>query len=444
MQQLTKASIVFVVAILGSTSTAAHADEITDWNQMLLRAELATGSSPFMSIHHAAIVQAAVFDAVNGIDPRYTPLHVAPAAPAGASARAAAVQAAYATLVQLFPTQKALFDARRFVSLAALAAREDPAAIASGVAWGQSVAEQIIAWRSTDGTNVVLPPFLGGSGPGVWRPTPPGFAPGAAQAFATATPWVLTSPSQFRPAGFPPLTSAAYAADFNEVKLMGRATSTARSTDQTTLALFWASASSPVYLWDTVALSLLNRDDEEARDGVDRSDSSTRPDRSDGRRGHSLVSHARLLALVNIAMADAFIAIWDSKYFYVLWRPITAIALADTDGNPATTEDPTWLPLVVTPPYPSYASGLVGVSTAAATVLSAEFGEHTHFTMKSDLLLGVTRSFRSFSAAIDEAVDARVFAGIHYRFDDLDARTCGTSVASYILDHAVLRAHGQP
>jgi hypothetical protein len=415
-------ALAFGLATLGSTFTIAQADEITDWNRVLTRTLLVGVVGTPAAMRSAAIVQAAVFDAVNGIDQRFTPIHVEPAAPAGASARAAAVQAAYATLVQLYPAQKTLLDAQRFVSLAEIAEREDPGAIASGITWGQTVAIEMLAFRSTDGTNAVLPPFIGGTAPGEWRPTPPGFLPMAAVPFATATPWILTSPSQFRPPPPPALTSAEYTADFNEVKLLGSATSTARTVEQTTSAYFWQSSTSPAFVWDTAALSLLARNNED-------------------HRRHALVEHARLLAMVNIALADAFIAIWDSKLTYFSWRPITAIQLAETDGNPATTADPIWMPLLVTPPYPDYVSGQSGVSAAAATVLASEFGNHTRVTLRSDQLLNVTRSFHSFSAAIDEIVEARVSEGIHFRFADTAGVALGRTVANYILEHAMQPLH---
>jgi hypothetical protein len=191
----------------------------------------------------AAIVHTAVFDAVNGIDRRYTPIHVAPAGPAGASREAAAVQAAYVTLVQLYPTQKALFDARRAVSMAVLESHTSQAAIASGVAWGQTVADAILAWRGADGFTPAPPPFLGAAVVGTWRPTPPACAPGAVPQFASMVPWVIGAPSQFRPAGPPALASARYTKDFNEVKTIGNISSTVRTPDQTVYAWFWNSTS---------------------------------------------------------------------------------------------------------------------------------------------------------------------------------------------------------
>ena len=285
MRRTYRCLLAFVVVTL--VAGTAWADEITDWNQTMLRAALVGGTSPPVTTRVAAIVQAAVFDAVNGIARRYTPIHVAPAGPAGASRDAAAVQAAYATLVQLYPAQKATFDARLAVSLAVLGEQESSAAIASGLAWGQTVADAILAWRSTDGFTPAPPPFLGGTAVGQWRPTPPAFASGAVPQFAYMTPWAIAAPSQFRPAGPPALTSARYARDFNETKTMGNMLSATRTPDQTVYAWFWASAT-PSFLWNTVAVSLVNGSSSESDEDGDR--------HSHDKRHDSTLQNARLLA----------------------------------------------------------------------------------------------------------------------------------------------------
>src|SRR6267142_4136750 len=198
----------FVVLTLAALSLVgvrpAAADVVTDWNQITLNAIKTAGTSPAATPRVLAIVQASVFDAVNGIERRYTPYHVDFDAPRGASRRAAAIQAAYATLVKLFPSQKSTLDAEREVSLAAITDDgdfEDSQSIGRGIEWGQSVADDILAWRSTDGFNIVLPPFTGGTAVGQWRPTPPAFAPANFPQMATMTPFALVAPSQFRPAG---------------------------------------------------------------------------------------------------------------------------------------------------------------------------------------------------------------------------------------------------
>jgi membrane-associated phospholipid phosphatase len=418
-----------LMKLLGAPSIA-RADDVTDWNQHMLRAGTVGGTSPIVMSRVAAIIQASVFDAVNGIDRKYAPVHVPPAGPADASRRAAAVEAAYTALVALYPAQKSIFDARLAVSLTAIASdpHETSAGIASGIAWGQTAANGILSWRATDGFTPAPPPFVGGTAVGEWRPTPPGLLPGAGPQFAYMTPWSIAAPSQFRPGGPPALTSARYAADFNETKTMGSIASSTRTADQTIYAWFWA-ASTATYLWNNVADSLIERGDE---------------DDDSGRWGegrNSLLENARVLALLDLAMADAGIACWEAKYHYVFWRPVTAIPLADTDGNPATSADPSWAPLFATPAHPEYPSGHSTVSGAAAVVLASFFGEKKHFTMDNDLLIGVTRSFQSFTQALDEVKNARIFAGIHFRSACDDGQATGIQVANWVLDNALLPVH---
>jgi len=423
-----------VVTLIGST---AYADSVVDWNQTLFRAGLVAGTTPLVMTRVAAIVQAAVFDAVNGIDRRYAPIHVPPAGPAGASRDAAAVQAAYATLVQLYPTQKSLFDARLAVSLAVIETHASSAAVASGVAWGQTVANAILAWRNADGFTPPPPPFLGAAIVGTWRPTPPAFAPGAGPQFAYMVPWAIGAPSQFRPGGPPALTSARYAKDFNETKTIGSVSSTARTADQTVFSWFWNSSTAS-YLWNTVAASLIDRTDEDDR-RHSRDEDRDSDDDSRSWRHNTTLKNARLFALLNLSMADAAIGCWEAKYTYIFWRPVTAIPEAAADGNAATTADPTWAPLFATPAHPEYPSGHSCVSGAAGVVLADAFGEHTRFTVESDAMPGITRSFRSFSSALEEVANARVFAGIHFRSATDDGQVLGESVGHYVLEHAAQR-----
>jgi len=435
MQTFLRTLIVGVVLTVGGpvvwSAPAAPTDEISSWNQMLFRAGLVGATSPLVITRVAAIVQASVFDAVNGIDHRYTPIHVPPAALPGASRDAAAVQAAYATLVQLYPAQKGTFDARRAVSLTSIGTREGGAAIANGIAWGQTVADAILAWRSTDGFTPAPPAFVGGTAVGQWRPTPPAFASGAGPQFAYMTPWVIYAPSQFRPVGPPALTSDQYAREFKETKTMGSASSSTRTPDQTTASWFWASSTAS-YLWNDVALTLIAH----ARDDYN--------DDWRHQRRSSTLENARLLALLNLAIADAAIGCWEAKYTYVFWRPVTAIPLADTDGNPATAADPTWAPLFATPAHPEYPSGHSCVSGAAAGVLADYFGDSTRFRVISDVMPGVARSFDRFSDALVEVQNARIFAGIHFRSATRDGQTLGASVAEFVLQNAaqpVYRSH---
>lgn len=401
-----------------------RATEIADWNAIMFQAAQAAGTSPIVMTRFAAIVQSAVFDAVNGIERRYSPVHVTHAAPPGASKRAAAVTAAYSTLVSLYPAQKSMLDQKLAASLAAIAnenEREHSMSISRGIDWGQMVAAEILGWRSTDGFTPAPPPFLGGTAPGEWRPTPPGFTPGAVPQFAYMTPWAIQSPSQFRPAGPPALGSARYASDFNEVKLMGSITSATRTPDQTFYSQFWASTSAN-YLWNKVALALA------------------------AQRQLSFSEQARMLAWLNLAMADAGIGCWDAKYHYSFWRPVTAIPLANSDSNPATTPDPTWAPLLVTPGFPEYPSAHSTVSSAGATVLAHVFGDTTWFAMVSDApsMVGVVRMFGDFSQALKEVANARVFAGIHFRAATDDGQAQGASIGRYVVERALQPVHGNP
>ena len=432
---------IFVILLVVSP---AKADEVTAWNETLFRSALVAVTSPLNVGRFAALVQAAVFDAVNGIDRRYTPIHVAPAGPAGASRAAAAAQAAYVILSKGYgqggvftpPNQQATLDADLTASLARIAARDNAASIASGRTWGQTVADAIWTWRLTDGFSLAPPTNTGSSALGQWRPTPNAPYPGTSTPFVgypqyvTMTPWAIESPSQFRPAGPPALTSAQYARDFNETKLMGRQTSTARSSDQTVYSWFWQTGTAP-YLWNHVAVSLLQRRDDDHDDQND--------DR--GSRGDTLLRNARVLASLDVAMADAAIGCWDAKAAYNFWRPITAIRETADDGNPATTPDPGWTPLFATPAHPDYPSGHSCVSGAATTILANEFGEHTRFDVTSDLLLSVTRSFHTFTDALEEVKNARIFAGIHFRTACEDGTILGKGVAQFVLDHKFQRVH---
>jgi hypothetical protein len=418
----TLGSLLLALILAGFLGTSVSADEVTDWNAIMFQAAHVAVTNPIVMSRNAAIVQAAVFDAVNGIDRRATPLHVPPAAPRGASRRAAAVQAAYATLVKLYPAQQAtLLDPARAASLGAVARegdREERVSIGRGIAWGQTVADAIWAWRLGDGVSTPTPPFLGGAAAGQWRPTLPALLPGALPQWATMTPWVIASPSAYRPAGPPALDSARYAVDFAETASMGRSDSLARTADETLFSLFWNSATAP-YLWDQAAVALSRR------------------------RHLRLSENARLLALLNVAMADAAIGCWDAKYRYTFWRPITAIPLAATDGNPATAADAAWTPLFATPNHPEYPSGHSCLSGAAGRILSNYFGEGSAFSVTSDspAMAGVVRSFTSFTSSTDEVKNARVFAGIHFRSACDDGQTLGALVADEVQAHAFLPLH---
>ena len=408
---------------------AATPDPVLEWIGIMNDTVLAGGTNPLVTSRVVALVSSSVFDAVNGIEERYQPIHVTAEAPRHASERAAAVQAAYAMLVKLYPAQSDSLTMHRDASIAAITG-ERPQSIAAGIAWGQAVADSIWNWRSTDGFNPPAPPFVGvlgiegmSSAIGVWRPTPLLNAPGAGPQFASMTPWTLKRASQFRPAPPPALTSPTYTADYNETKTMGAFAGSRRSSDQSDLALFWA-GNTALY-WNRIASQIATE------------------------RNLSLTENAHLFAQMNLTMADAAIACWDAKYRYVFWRPITAIRGGDTDGNDATVGDPNWTPWLDalpsgTPPHPEYPSGHSTVSGAAAYILEAAFGDNTSFTVTSEIALAKTnpRSFSSFSAATEEIADARVFAGIHYRNSCVQGNAVGRAVADYVQSHAMRSDHG--
>jgi hypothetical protein len=322
------------------------------------------------------------------------------------------------------------------VSLDEIAKKDSLAAITSGIAWGQSVADAVFAARATDGF-ATTGAFPDGTGVGQWRRTqnlPVSTALSAAGAgylqLSHQVPWAIPSPSAFRPGPPPSLTSDAYAVDFNEVKAMGSATSTARTPEQTANALFWNSATVS-YLWHQVAMSLIlrgDRDDEHKQDFA-----------SHGRK--SLVNSARTLGALSVAMADAIIGCWDAKYTYAYWRPITAIRDPADDGNPQTTADPTWAPLFATPGHPEYPSGHSCGSGAAAEVLSAVFGANAPITLSSDLMLGVNQHYRNPADALEEVKNARIFAGIHFRTACNVGTDLGATVADYVLQNKFRRLH---
>ncbi len=416
--------LLLIAALLAASPlpvSAAAPDPVLEWIGVMNTTVLTANTAPNVTSRIVALVSASVFDAVNGIDPRYRPLLVRPDAPHGASQRAAAIQAAYVMLLNLYPAQSGTLGTRRTASLAALALTEKAEAIAAGVTWGQTVADAIWTLRLSDGFAPPPPPFLGVLGivgtpgaVGFWRPTPPANASGATPQIATMTPWVLTRPSQFRLPKPLALNSAEYAADLNEVKVMGTLSGSMRTPDQSELALFWA-LNTPL-AWDRIAAQIA------------------------AARGLTLTQNAHLFALLNVTLSDALIACWDSKYRYVFWRPITAIRAGLTPAD----ADPQWEPwldyLTGTPAHPEYPSAHSSMSGAAAFLLAAVFGENTTFSVTSEIRPG-TRSFTSFSEAIAEIVDARVFGGIHFRTSCLRANTLGRAVADYVSRHA-MRARG--
>jgi uncharacterized protein (TIGR03118 family) len=384
------------------------ADAVIQWDQAVLAAVRNDRPTIGFETRDLAIVHSAIYDAVNAIDQIATPFLVPATAPAGASPIAAAAAAGLFTASALFPTDTALFQT---TYRAILAGVPDGQSRTDGLAVGRHVAEQTLIARATDGANAVVD-YTPGTNPGDWRPTHAAFAPAQTPQWPDVTPFALTSGSQFRPGPPPALTSAEYTAAFNEVKDLGRVDSTDRTAQQTDVAKFWeGKAGGPQIAgyWDEIA------------QGAALS------------QGNTLDQDARLFAELNVALADESIAFFDAKYTYNRWRPVTAVQLADQDGNPDTAADPTWLPLNNTANHPSWISAHGGISGAAAAVLAGFFGTDTiGVSLTSEDLAGETHAFPSFSAAAAEAENSVVWSGNHFRFDVTAGDAQGRAVAGFV------------
>src|SRR5947199_672278 len=379
--------------------TPANADVVTDWNNAALDAIRAGNTSPPIASRSLAIVHASIYDAVNGIARTHEHYLVPSVAPASASRPAAASAAAHKTLVNLFPASASSFDA---LYAAILATIPDGPHQRASIIWGEFVATVILDARDHDGHDAVVPP-PGGSGPGVWIPTPPAFLPYLLPQWGFVVPFGMSGSSQFRPPGPPSLNSQRYAADYDEDKELGAAVGSTRTAEQTEIALFWADGAgteTPPGHWNSIAQIIADA------------------------RGNTLEENARLFALLNIAMTDAAICAWDAKYTFDFWRPVTAIAFVEPELN--------WMSFIVTPPFPDYVSGHRTFSGAAATVLPLFYGtEDLPFTTGSDFLPGVYRSFATCLDAAEEAAVSRIYGGIHFRFASEDGLQAGISIGEW-------------
>jgi hypothetical protein len=391
-----------------SSESSAAVNSVLEWNQIFIDTLIATNTANSSSQRLGAIVHTAIFDAYNGIERRYTPVFVHDTAPHGASRRGAVIAAAYTALVGLFPSRQPALDASYAASLAALS--DD------GGDGGQS-RERGIAWRATDGFSASYPPFTGGTAVGQWRPTPPAFGAMSAQGLAFTATFVLGDNTQFRPGSPRGLDSATYADDFNAVKALGRRTGSTRTADQTALAPFWEGNAS--IHWNQAANQIAHAN-------------------------HlSLSASNRLLAVLNIAMADTAFTTWSAKRFYgavpseVTWRPVSAIPLADSDGNPETAPDPDWLPLINTPSHPEYPAGHPSLNGAAATVLLSHFDDTQTFMLTTTGQ--PSRTYTSISEARSDGNNARVWGGMHYpsTVDASDAE--GAAIADYVNQDSMQR-----
>ena len=405
-------TIVALTVVLGrpSPALAQDAELVVAWNRVFF--SVAPGS-PAVA-RPAAMLHIAMFDAVNAIEDAYTPYRVEVRASHGASQEAAAAQAAHDVLTALFPTQQATFDALLASQLAGL----PPGRVRQGVAIGRAVARAILEWRQNDGwpsTIVPDPSYVLPLTPGNWQPTPPGFSFATFTFFPNALPFGIQTSTQFLPPPPPALTSDRYAEDFNEIKSLGSATSDVRTAEQTEIVLRIAAvgfSTLPVQTFFKVAADVART------------------------QGLSLVDSARLFAFVSVALHDGLQTSFTSKFAYGLWRPVTAIRRADEDGNPLTAPDPDWIPLLITPPYPTYAGNASCLAAASARALQLVFGtDEVPFSVTWTGIApnpDVTRDYDRFSVLAEEFALSRIYGGIHFQFDSDASQSACPRVADYI------------
>lgn len=395
-------------------SGAAAADAVTDWNDIANNAVAAGRPGP-IGIQDLAVVQLAVHDAIQSYERRFEPYYTQVSGAKG-SKSAAAAAAAHGVLVDFYPAQAATLDTTYQNWLANNGLTGD-----AGIAVGEAVAARASMLRRLD-PNPLPPPYTGTNAIGQWRSTenflgapPPPPAPMHAPWMGSFHPFALTGPARFRAPPPPDLTSAQYTADYNEVKEKGALTGSTRTAEQTDIGYFWTD--NFVVQWNRAVRGIIDA------------------------RVPNMGNRARLLALVNMAIADAVITSWDSKLHFNFWRPLNAIREGEFDGNPNTAGDPMWQPLVNNPPYPDHTSGANNVTGATTKMLQLFFGrDNIPFKITSNAPAAVKkeRSYASFTAASQQVVNARVYLGIHFRTADVEARKQGRAVAEYVYDHYLL------
>jgi hypothetical protein len=413
MKRTLQRTIVSVGIVLVMSAATARGDVVLDWNAIMVNT---TGSqNPFAQARFAAITQVAVSEAVNAITGDYAPYLGTINAPSGASPEAAAVAAAHDVLRNYFPGSAASLDAAEASSLAAI---PDGQAKADGIAVGQAAAAAMIAARAGDGSappEFYAPPS---ANPGEWQTTPgcPA-AGGILLQWRNVTPFGIESSDQFRSDPPPALASNEYAKAYNEVKLVGALNSTARPQDRADVARYFAVASAP-HLWNQAARQVSAAQDT------------------------SLSENARAFALLNMAISDGLVTVMETKYHYVFWRPITAIHAGDTDDNRKTDADPTWTPFITTPCFPSYGSAHASASYAARLVVEKIFGKQPHdITLSHPGIPDVTLHYTKFSQITHDIDDARVYGGIHFRFDQNAGARQGRKVGSYVYENNLRSVH---
>ena len=416
---MTRLRAVLLAVALLAPATMAQADVILKWNELAVKTMIQQGQSPFGQARVAAIVQLAVFEAVNAITGEYEP-YIGIPAPAGASVDAAAVTAAYKVLKALFPMAPDI-DQAYTDSLAAI---PNGLAKTSGIDVGNAAAAAMIANRTNDGSSPPLISPVGLPGPGVWQVTlPPGCAVGATGGanyqWQNVTPFGVPDVVAFRPSPPPSLTSSEYTKDYNEVKRVGAVNSTERPQDRSNVARFYQ-ASSP-----TLVFNMALRQVAEAEH-------------------RSLSDNARALALLNMATNDSLVASFSAKYHYNFWRPENAIRFLDDYGNPKTLPDPTYVPFISTPCFPSYPSNHASGSNGAAEILRRVYGEGGH-TIKltnpfNPAVANLEFDYSTFNEVCDDVDDARVFGGIHYRFDQVAGNRLGREIATSVYKNNLRKA----
>lgn len=397
-------------AAVATAAGAASADVVTQWNQIALDSIQATSTPPPRAARNLAMVHGAVYDAVNAITGTHAGLFGNFSA-GGASQEAAAICAAHDVLVNLYPARSAIYNAARDSQLALIA--DNPAKTA-GISAGEVVASVVLSARATDnnnGSSSYVPTGL----PGRWRVGPDNPNGPALPHWASVTPFAIASASQFRAPAFPALNTPEYAASVNEVKAIGSVGSATRTAEQTDIAHAWAfnaGTITPPGAWNRIGQQLVG--------------------------SNTIADNARMFAMLNVALADAGIAAWDSKYTHDIWRPIHAIQEADSAGNGAVVQDPTWLPLLTpTPNHPTYVSGHSTFSRAAADILAGFLG-----TDAIDIMFlgdfGVMRHLTSLDDAANEGGLSRIYGGIHFDFDNIEGQNIGASVADWVASNYFL------
>ena len=423
MKQLLSPSVSAVLlGVLCSArpSLAGTSDALVlQWNEIAVQAVGAT--APFPSTRAMATVQVAVFEAANAITHEYTPYLGTVNAPDGASADAAVVAAAHDTLLWLFPGQQSLLDGKQAESLAAI---PDGPAKDDGMAAGRAAAAAMIANRTGDGS--APPQFYtpASDAPYQWQPTPscanaPANGRGLFFHWQFVKPFGIESSAQFRAQPPPALVTGRYAHDFDEVKAVGDATSTQRPPDRADVATLYA-AQPPHRGWNLVARQIA------------------------AARNDDLTTTARTLAIMNMSLSDAHITVFESKYFYRTWRPETAIKRADEDGNRSTSPDPVYRPFIVAPCFPSYPSAHGAGGGAARAALERAYGRKGHdLTIADPGAPGIVLHYSDLREVTDDVSDARVYGGIHFRFDQDAADKMGEDIGRYDDEHLLLPLGGE-